>query len=300
MLGQRELALDDYIAILRRRWWVIFISAVLAPLIVYGVSLKMPNRYTSKALVLADQQRISDTYVRPVVTEGLVERLTVMQEQILSRSRLEPLIKQFGLYKEHVGQETVEGLVGLMRADISVVPVRSVVQSREGDLPGFYIDFTADNPRLAQQVCSEITSMFIAEDLHYRERTAQGTTSFLESQLADAKGKLDEQEAKLAEFKRKNIGDLPDETDDESELAHLAEYSARSGDAGPQPAAAGLGLHRVNAGTTACRLAGIEGTKQSASANRRPGAERDGEPASGSRVPLHQRPSGYHQAESRN
>ena len=212
MLGQRELALDDYIAILRRRWWTIFILAVLGPLIVYGVSLKMRNRYTSKALVLADQQRISDSYVRPVVTEGLVERLTVMQEQILSRSRLEPLIKQFGLYKDQVDQETAEGLVGLMRADITVVPVRSVDQSKEVDLPGFYINFTADSPRLAQQVCSVITSMFIEEDLHFRERTAQGTTSFLESQLADAKRKLDEQDAKLAGFKRNNMGDLPDET----------------------------------------------------------------------------------------
>jgi polysaccharide chain length determinant protein (PEP-CTERM system associated) len=213
MLGQRELTVDDYVTILRRRWRLIFIAAVLAPLIVYGVSLKMPNRYTSKALVLADQQRISDTYVKPVVTEGLIERLTVMQEQILSRSRLEPMVKQFGLYQEYVGRETAEALVDRMRADISVVPVRSVVQSREGDLPGFYINFTADNPRLAQQVCSEITSMFIAEDLHYREQTAQGTSSFLQSQLVDAKEKLDEQDAKLAEFKRRNIGDLPDETD---------------------------------------------------------------------------------------
>jgi polysaccharide chain length determinant protein (PEP-CTERM system associated) len=213
MLGQRELDVDDYIAMLRRRWWVIAIAAVLGPLIVYGVSLKMPNRYTSKALVLAEQPRISDTYVRPVVTDGLVERLTVMQEQILSRSRLEPLIKQFGLYKEYVGRDPEEALVNRMRADISVVPVQSVAQSREGDLPGFYINFTADNPRLAQQVCSEITTMFIAEDLRFREGTALGTTSFLESQLVDAKRKLDEQDARLAAFKRKNMGDLPDETE---------------------------------------------------------------------------------------
>ena len=213
MLGQRELRPEDYVAILKRRWLVMLSATVLAPLLVYGVSLRMPNRYTSKALVLAVQQRISDAYVKPVVTEGLVERLTVMQEQILSRSRLEPLINNLGLYKQFAGQESMEGLVNRMRADISVVPVRSVMQSREEDLPGFYINFTADTPRLAQQVCSEITSMFIAEDLRYRQQTALGTSNFLESQLSDAKKRLDDQDAKLAEFKRRNMGDLPDETE---------------------------------------------------------------------------------------
>lgn len=213
MLGQREMTPEDYVAILRRRWGVMVLSLVLAPAIVYAVSLKFPNRYTSKALVLAFQQRISDSYVKPVVTEGLVERLTVMQEQILSRSRLEPLIQRFGLYQKYGGPDTAEALVGRLRGDISVVPVRSVIQSREGDLPGFSVNFTADNPRLAQQVCAEITSMFIAEDQRYRQQTAQGTSSFLGSQLADAKTKLDEQDAKLAAFKRKNIGDLPEEMD---------------------------------------------------------------------------------------
>ena len=108
MLGQREMTPEDYVAILRRRWGVMVLSLVLAPAIVYAVSLKFPNRYTSKALVLAFQQRISDSYVKPVVTEGLVERLTVMQEQILSRSRLEPLIERFGLYQKYGGPDTAE------------------------------------------------------------------------------------------------------------------------------------------------------------------------------------------------
>ena len=186
---------------------------MLAPVIVYGVSLKFPNRYTSKALVLADQQRISDSYVKPVVTEGLMERSdgdAGADPEPQPAGAPDPAIWPVS---EVRGSGDGGSLSGPHAGDISVVPVRSVIQSREGDLPGFYINFTADNPRLAQQVCAEITSMFIAEDQHYREQTAQGTSSFLGSQLADAKSKLDEQDAKLAAFKRKNIGDLPEEMD---------------------------------------------------------------------------------------
>ena len=53
--------------------------------------------------------------------------------------------------------------------------------------------------------------MFMQENLRVREQRAQGTTDFLGSQLEEAKRGLDEQDAKLATFKRKYIGQLPGE-----------------------------------------------------------------------------------------
>ena len=53
--------------------------------------------------------------------------------------------------------------------------------------------------------------MFMQENLRVREQRAQGTTDFLGSQLEDAKRDLDEQDAKLATFKRKYLGQLPGE-----------------------------------------------------------------------------------------
>jgi polysaccharide chain length determinant protein (PEP-CTERM system associated) len=78
-------------------------------------------------------------------------------------------------------------------------------------MPGFYITFKAQDARTAQQVCGEITSLFVSENLSAREQSAEGTTDFLKQQLADAKAKLDDQDAKLAAFEQKNFGALPDE-----------------------------------------------------------------------------------------
>ena len=211
MLGHRELSLDDYLAMLRRRWWVIAIPAVLGPIIAFGISLKIPSRYTSQTLVLVEQQKVPSSYVTSIVTEDINARLGTMREQILSRTRLQPIIERFGLFKDEGGQRSMEDLVAQMRKDVSVTAVQPVMGSKEGELAGFYIAFTSDNPHLAQQVCQEITSMFIDENLRLREQSAQGTTSFLESQLDDAKRKLDEQDSRLAQFKSKYMGDLPDE-----------------------------------------------------------------------------------------
>jgi polysaccharide chain length determinant protein (PEP-CTERM system associated) len=53
--------------------------------------------------------------------------------------------------------------------------------------------------------------MFMEENLKLRQAQAQQTTKFLGNQLVDAKAKLDEQDARLADFKRRYLGSLPDE-----------------------------------------------------------------------------------------
>jgi polysaccharide chain length determinant protein (PEP-CTERM system associated) len=211
VLGDRELHFDEYVAILKRRMWWIIVPTILVPTLVYVGSLLIPNRYTSMTLVLVEQQKVPDNFVKPVVTEELNQRLATMQEQILSRTRLQPLIERFDLFPNEIGKIPMEDLVDEMRKLISVTGVRADFGTRTGGLPGFYISFSARDPHLAQQVCSEITSMFMQENLLAREQSAQGTTDFLSSQLDDAKRKLDDQDAKLAAFKQRYIGQLPEQ-----------------------------------------------------------------------------------------
>ena len=210
MLGDRELNLYDYLAIARRRLWWLVLPTVIAPVLAFLVSLKIPNRYTSQTTVLVDQQKVPDSFVKPVVTEDLNGRLATMQEQILSRTRLQPMIERFGLFKSDEGKVPMEVLVDRMRKLITVTPIRANDGLRRGDMPGFSISFTAENARLAQQVCTEITSMFVSENLKAREQSAVGTTEFLTSQLDEAKRQLDSQDSKLAQFKMKYSGQGPE------------------------------------------------------------------------------------------
>ncbi len=209
MIGGRDLTPQDVLAILRRRIWWLIVPTVIMPVVMYFFSGTLPYRYTSQTLVLVEQQQVPEGFVKSVITEQLNMRLATMQEQILSRTRLQPLIERFGLYKDEIGKVPMEDLVDRLRKSINVSPVRADFGAYSGGLPGFQIGFTTSNPRLAQQVCSEITSMFIEENLKIREQRAQGTVDFLSNQLDDSKRKLDEQDAKLAEFKQKYMGQLP-------------------------------------------------------------------------------------------
>ena len=95
-MTERELTAADYMAMLRRRWVLIVVLAVVGAPLAYGVSRFLPDRYKSQTLVLVERPSVPEKIVESLDTEDLTQRLSSMQQQILSRSRLEPIINQFG------------------------------------------------------------------------------------------------------------------------------------------------------------------------------------------------------------
>src|SRR5271154_1403395 len=206
MLGHRALTLQDYTTILKRRWWIIAVPAVVLPFVGYALTFLVQPQYISQTLVLVEQQKVPESYVKAVVTEDLSGRLASMKEQILSRSRLQPIIERFNLFSN--GKMSMDDRIDLTRRNIGITPIQSEI-SRTNGLPGFFISFKANDARTAQLVCGEIQSLFVNENVSDRAASAAGTTDFLKGQLADAKAKLDEQDARLAKFQQTYVGKLP-------------------------------------------------------------------------------------------
>jgi protein tyrosine kinase modulator len=223
-MARRELALADYIAILRRHWVLVLICAVIGPPLGYGVAKMLPPKYTSQALVLIQQPTVSPNIVEPVDNVDLPQRLASLRQQILSRTRLEPVIRKLNLFPAEIDRTPMDRLVERLQDDIDVSPVQAMAETSSG-LPGFYVDVTMSNPRTAQAVCQAITSMFIEESLKLQNQRSAQTTDFLTQQLADAKSDLDAQDAKLAAFKTRYFGSLPD--DEQSNLNILGSLSTQ-------------------------------------------------------------------------
>lgn len=211
MVATGEMTPSDAKRVLRRYWWILPITVLLCGAIGVALAMVLPKKYMSRTLVLVDQPTVPSDIVKPVMTEDLNSRLSSMQGQILSRSRLEAIINKFGLYATDRGRVHVEDLVERLRTSIEVKPLEAMPGTQNRNLPGFTINVTFANPQLAQQICTEITSMFMEQNSQALEHQAAQTTSFLTQQLDEAKAKLDEQDARLARFKRQYLGSLPDE-----------------------------------------------------------------------------------------
>jgi polysaccharide biosynthesis transport protein len=202
--------LADYWAIVRRRFWWVMVPLFLCWVVVWGLSWRLPPTYQSEALILVEQQKVPENYVVANVTVSLQDRLQSMTQQILSRTRLQTTIDRFRLYSKPAGffgfskwQDPIEQ----MRKDIKIELVAS--PGHQGELTAFKIQYSAGAPETAQQVNNELTSLFIDENLKAQQQLSESTTAFLDTQLADARAKLEEQEAKVRAFKATHFGDLP-------------------------------------------------------------------------------------------
>lgn len=195
-----------YASIVRRRSWYLLIPLFLVWLLVWGAGWVLPSKYRSSTLILVEQPTVPQQFVVPNVGGDLQDRLQSITQQILSRTHLLDIIQRLSLYEKSQERMTPDDLVERMRKDIEIELVRAPGRDQ---LTAFNVSFVADDPHVAQQVTSELTNLFINENLTARTKQSESTTEFLGSQLEDARRALAEQEQKVRQFKDQHLGELP-------------------------------------------------------------------------------------------
>src|SRR6267142_5177067 len=211
MVRNGEITVADVKRILRRYWWIPAFMTVTLGAMGLAASLVLPKKYTSSTLVLVEQPTVPIDVIKPVITNDLNQRMASMKAQILSRSRLEPIISKFDLYPLERKTTNMEDLVEKLKSAVHVDLIEPLAGAANRQPPGFNVSVTFDNPQLAQQICQEITSMFIERNATVRVDQSNKTTLFLTQQLDEAKAKLDEQDKKLAQFKAQYLVSLPEQ-----------------------------------------------------------------------------------------
>jgi polysaccharide chain length determinant protein (PEP-CTERM system associated) len=200
------LNLQQYVDVIRRRHMYFLIPFFLGWLVVWSVSWVLPARYKSGTLILVEQPSMPKDYVTPNVSDDLQARVQSITQQILSRTRLLHIIDELKLYSQNRGRATPDELVDQMRKDIEIELVHD---ESKRTVTAFNIYYSAHDPHVAQQVTSELTNLFISENLELRQQQSEDTTKFLEQQLETARQALAEQEEKVRVFKDQHLGELP-------------------------------------------------------------------------------------------
>jgi uncharacterized protein involved in exopolysaccharide biosynthesis len=223
MTENRELTMDDYLAMLLRRLKVILIPALLAPLTGFLVSYAFPPKYTSQSTVLVESQKVPDALVQSVITADFTQRIQTLSQQVLSPTRLRPVIQTLNLGKSEdeaklisdIQQNmTVEPVITSMSAAASAAGAPGAKKKPgNGPVPGFNVNYTDRDAARAQKICNAMTSLIVDENLRSRAEVSQSTTDFLSRQVEDAKRAIDDQDAKLAAFKKQYMGQLPTDAD---------------------------------------------------------------------------------------
>jgi protein tyrosine kinase modulator len=196
-------------AVWRRRKWLGILVFALPFAASASLVQSLPSLYRSRATVLVERQQVPEAFVRPTVTSELETRLHTISQEILSRSRLEGLIGRFNLYACLRKQMSSEEIIEAMRRDIQLELKGTDVRGRQSATIAFALSYRGRDPQTVAIVTNTLASFYIEENLKACEQQASGTVEFLKTQLTETKKRLDEQENRLSEFKRRYLGEPP-------------------------------------------------------------------------------------------
>jgi succinoglycan biosynthesis transport protein ExoP len=208
---RRALDIEDYIDIARRHKGWIF-GPLFAALVVSVVGAFLwPDTYVSSATIKVIPQVVPEAYVQSNVNQLMSDRIAAITQTVLSRPVLTSIITTYELYQRDRQRLPMEDVIENMRKDIKIGQVLSVANTGRDHVPAFQIQFAYTDRYKAQKVVNDLVSKFIDTNQRERSNSSLSTTSLLRDQWDLAKKALDDVEGRLAEFRSRNQGRLPDE-----------------------------------------------------------------------------------------
>lgn len=212
---EQTKTLQDYLAAFKRRRAQI--AAIFVVIFGIGtiVALAWPATYRSAATILIEEQQIPSELVQSTVTSYASQRIETISQRVMTRSNLMEIVERFGLYPRERQNETTEEILERMRDDIKLDMISAeVVDPRTGRPTAatiaFSLAFQGRHPEQVQKVASELTTLYLQENIKTRTSKAQETLTFLSDESNRLTREISGLEKRLADFKAKNAGSLPE------------------------------------------------------------------------------------------
>ena len=215
----------DYTSILRKRKRLLFLVGL--PILALGglLALGLPDIYSSSGLIEIEgaenvrqgalpnatlQDSIARQSDEPLYADQYVQSLSTA---VLSEKNLSKLLAVQRLYEDQA--EDPKSAVKRLRKDISVdivtVPIIDPESGRERELvTAFTVSYDNRDPQRAYQGAKWLTQAFLEGNREDRRNYAAGNAKFFAAEAERLRQRVSELEGKLAEFKAKNIGQLPE------------------------------------------------------------------------------------------
>lgn len=202
-IQQRQL-IKKYVDLLIHRWRLLGICLLLSVTGGLGYYLYVPKEFQSSATLSYERQQINPAKMDPEQgKQQLQDSLATLSEVVTSRSSLEKIIQQHGLYEAARKRLPIEDVIEIMRKNIEIKP------QNKGDI--FTVAFQGEQPQKVARVTNALAALFIEENLKYREERATETSQYTEKELALSKKVLDEKEQQMRDYKLKYYNEMPDQ-----------------------------------------------------------------------------------------
>ena len=200
MIGEVRFYLGLF---LRRIHYFLFIFLSISAIAV-TISQILPSTYMSQTTLLVEPPQIPGQLQAPTVQVTPQEELQIIEQRLMTRANLLDIAHRQNVY-ENMDEMTPDEIVARMSKDTSIKQVAG-----RGQATLMFISFTARDGQIAANVINEYVTLILRNNTQTRTERANNTLEFFQAEVARLGKLLQQQSAKITEFKNANIDALPD------------------------------------------------------------------------------------------
>ncbi len=210
-----NLELKDIIAILRRHKFLFIIPFLIVFTIGAVIAYTLPAVFQSSSTILIEQQEIPKNIIESTVTSYATERIQVISQRVMTTANLTKVVEKLDLYPDERADGVNFKILSRLRKNVALEMVSAdILDPRTGRASAatiaFKVSFESPNPELTKIVVDEITSLYLTENINLRKQKAATTTDFLANEAQRIGETISVLEARLADYKERNAGRLPE------------------------------------------------------------------------------------------
>ena len=203
----RQRSAGEIIQLIKRRKWHVFLPMLAVAIAVGWVVWSLPSVYESTTLLTIKPPTIPDKVIQPLSEEDLSQSLQTINQEVLSRSSLEPMIAKYRLFETEKAAGMDSALiVDKMRKNIEVKPDKADNEK----VVGFRITYRDRTPEAARNVTAELASKYVNSQIEVSTKNVETTREFIDKQVAESKAALDGYEKQRLDIMTQNVNTLPE------------------------------------------------------------------------------------------
>ena len=207
--------LNEYLSVVKRRKYYFLIPFVSILIFTTIIAFIVPPIYKSTCTILIEDQQIPLEFARSTVNTAVDQIIETITQRVMTRAKIQEIIDQFNLYPDRRKKDTSSEIINRMRKDIELKTISAEVKDQRTGKSSigtiaFNISYKGDRPDHVQKVTNVLASLYLEQNVKFRQEKARTTSSFLEAEIEGIGGIIDNLEKQLSDFKQKHFYSLPE------------------------------------------------------------------------------------------
>lgn len=190
----------------RQRWYALLVAWTFC-IVGWAVVLQLPDQYEASARVHINTETMLQRLVRDMTpSEDTSDRVRLITQTLLSRPNLQKILRMTDLDIQIKDDSEQEAALHALETKVQL--------TRAGNQDLYSISYSNADPMLAKKIVQAFLTLFQESTLGESREETDSAQKFIDKQISEYEERLKTAENNLKEFKRVNVGKMPEQGKD--------------------------------------------------------------------------------------